>query len=139
VTDYLLDSNHASPLVTLAHPLRHRVLAELPQGHTFAICVPILSEVLFGLAFLTRAEQSLAEWLRLRQSIRCYEINETDAETAATLQVALRKKGRKLETVDALIAAVALRYNLVLLTADKDFDAVPDLQRDNWLAPPRAI
>jgi predicted nucleic acid-binding protein len=63
----------------------------------------------------------------------CYVPDETDAELAAELQVALRRRGRQLETVDALVAAVAIRYGLTLLTTDKDFKAVPDLGRDNWL------
>jgi predicted nucleic acid-binding protein len=31
------------------------------------------------------------------------------------------------------VAVVALRYNLTLLTKDKDFLAVPNLQQANWL------
>lgn len=57
-----------------------------------------------------------------------------DAERAANLQTSLRRRGRQLETVDALIAAVALRYDLTLLTADNDFSAISQLKRENWLA-----
>ncbi|RIK38099.1 MAG: hypothetical protein DCC55_22160 [Chloroflexi bacterium] len=39
-------------------------------------------------------------------------------------------------TVDALIAALALRYELTLLTTDKDFWAVPGLRMENWLVLP---
>ncbi|WP_164689624.1 type II toxin-antitoxin system VapC family toxin [Herpetosiphon llansteffanensis] len=63
----------------------------------------------------------------------CYLPDETDALHAAELQIALRRQGRQLATVDALIAALALRYGLVLLTTDKDFDAVPELRIENWL------
>jgi hypothetical protein len=41
---YLLDTNHASPLVTLQHPLRQRVLQHPDTGDSFAICVPVLAE-----------------------------------------------------------------------------------------------
>ncbi len=90
MTDDLLDTNHASPLVTLSHPLRERILQRL-------------------------------------------NADETDAELTAEHQISLRRHGWQLETVDALIAAVALRYDLFLLTADKDFRAVPKLQSENWL------
>ena len=40
MADYLLDTNHLSPLVTLNHPLRQQVLEALQAGHTFAITVP---------------------------------------------------------------------------------------------------
>ena len=63
----------------------------------------------------------------------CYVPDESDAESAADLQLALRRRGRQLETVDALIAAVALRNGLTLLTTDMDFQAVPGLLQENWL------
>lgn len=55
---YLLDTNHASPLVTLHHPLRRRVLSALQSGHEFAVCVPVLSEVWYGISLLPRAKQN---------------------------------------------------------------------------------
>ena len=64
----------------------------------------------------------------------CYVPDEWDAESAADLQLALRRRGRQLETVDSLIAVVTLRYGLILLTTDKDFQAVPGLPQENWLA-----
>jgi tRNA(fMet)-specific endonuclease VapC len=100
----------------------------------FAPTVPVLTEALFGLRLLPRAEQNVKEWDNLPKLIGCYISDETDAEQAADLQVALRRYGRQLETVDALIALVALRYQLIVLTTDRDFDAVPGLQRENWLA-----
>lgn len=45
----------------------------------------------------------------------------------------LRRSGRQLATVDALIGAVALRYNLTLLSTDGDFTAIADLRLENWL------
>ena len=133
MADYLLDTNHASPLVTLSHPLRERVLLRLDADDTFMICVPVITETLFGIGLLPRATQNLAEWKQLRRQLPCILPDETDAEFAAELQISLRRRGRQLETVDALIVAVALRYKLVLLTTDNDFVAVPNLQRENWL------
>jgi tRNA(fMet)-specific endonuclease VapC len=134
MAEYLLDTNHISPLVTLEHPLRQRILQSLQAGHSFAITVPALTETLYGLGLLPRAKKNLAEWTRLRPDFTCYIPDEADAERAAKLQISLRKQGWQLETVDALIAAVALRYNLILLTTDKDFRAVPQLKQENWLA-----
>lgn len=130
---YLLDTNHAASLVTLSHPLRRQVLNRLRAGHSFAICIPVLTETLFGIGILPRAEQNLAEWARLRSSVLCYPVDEVDAELAARLQVSLRRRGWQLETVDALIAVIALRNDLILLTTDKDFDGVPELTRENWI------
>ena len=50
-------------------------------------------------------------------------------------KVALRRQGWQLETVDALIATVALQNNLILLTTDHDFGPISELQQENWLLP----
>jgi predicted nuclease of predicted toxin-antitoxin system len=63
VTEYPLDTNHISPLVTPGHPLRAKILQQIESGVMFAI---------------------------------------------------------------------ALRYNLVLLTTDKDFHHIPTLHYENW-------
>jgi predicted nucleic acid-binding protein len=133
MAEYLLDTNHLSPLVTLTHPLRRRVTETLQTGHTFAIAVPALVEMLFGIGLLPRADQNRAEWQRLRPDFECYIPDEADAERAAYLQIQLRRQGWQLGTVDALIAAVALRYDLTLLTTDKDFVTIPALKQENWL------
>lgn len=133
MANYLLDANHASPLVTLHHRLRKRILDEMDARHEFAVCVPVFTEIWFGISLLPRAAQNRQGWKNLKPRITCYQLDETDAEVAAELQILLRRNGWQLETVDALIAAVALRYDLVLLTNDKDFQAVPNLQIENWL------
>lgn len=134
MSNYLLDTNPMSPLVTLEHPLRARVLQQLTQGDTFAVSVPSITELLFGIGTLPRAAQNRSEWDRLRPNFDVYAPDEMDAQEAADLQIALRRRGRQLETVDALIAALALRYDLILLTTDRDFEALPDLPQENWLA-----
>ncbi|MCB0189396.1 MAG: PIN domain-containing protein, partial [Caldilineaceae bacterium] len=52
---------------------------------------------------------------------------------AVDLQLSLRKSGWQLASFDALIAAVALRHKLTLLTTDRDFQAVDGLLTENWL------
>ena len=130
---YLLDSNHASPLVTLHHPLRPKVLAAMQEGDVFSLCVPVLSETLFGISVLPRAVQNRSEWQKLRRHLFCYQLDEQDAEYAVDLQLSLRSRGRQLEMADALIAATAIRYDLTLLTTDGDFLPIPKLKIENWL------
>ena len=122
-------------------PTRHgrpcfagRVLRELDNGHTFAISIPVLVETVYGMSVLPRAQSNLQEWQRLRANIACYIPDEADAMIAAELRVSLRRKGWQLATNDAVVAALALRYNLTLLTTDRDFQSVPDLLTENWLA-----
>ena len=132
MASYLLDTNHASTLVTLHHPLRHRVLTAIQNGDHFAVCVPVVCEVWYGISVLPRAISNRAEWDRLRAGMGYFQHSEEDAKTAADLQVSLRQQGWTFSTVDALIAAIAIRHNLILLTSDKDFSAVPNLKTENW-------
>lgn len=132
MTAYLLDTNHASPLVTLHHLLRQRVLAAMNGGDTFAINVLVLAETLYGISSTPRGAKNRAVWAQLEPQIACYVPDIADAVEAADLQLRLRRRGRQLATVDALIAVIALRYDLTLLTTDNDFDAVPGLRRENW-------
>ena len=133
MADYLLDTNHSSPLVTLHHPLRQRVLAALAAGDVFATCVPALAEILYGIGIVPRANQNRAIWEQLQPQLQCYIPDAADAAQAAELQILLRRRGRQLATVDALIAVTALRYNLTLLTTDGDFQVVPGLRLENWI------
>lgn len=133
MTNYLLDTNHLSPLVTIGHPLRQKVQQNLIDGHTFAIPAPVITEFLFGIGLLPRAEQNMMIWQELRDRFNYYGIDRDDAERAAQLRLELRRRGWQLAAIDSLVACVALRYDLTLLTVDKDFSAIPGLAQENWL------
>ncbi len=129
---YLLDTNHASTLVTLHHPLRQKVITAMAAGHHFSVTVPVVTESVLGMSLLPRAIANRQEWENLRQDMKCFELDATDGLNAADLQLDMRKSGIKLETVDALIATIALRHRLILLSSDKDFHAIPNLRYENW-------
>jgi tRNA(fMet)-specific endonuclease VapC len=138
VTNYLLDTNHLSPLVTIGHPLRQQILDHLEKGETFSIAAPALNEFLYGIGILPRAVHNLKEWERLNKDFNVYAIDRLDAEESAKLRLALRQRGWQLGIIDSFIAVIALRYDLTLLTTDQDFVAIPNLQQKNWRIP-RAI
>jgi tRNA(fMet)-specific endonuclease VapC len=134
MTSYLLDTNHASPLVTISHPLRQRVLQAIANGDSVATVTPIVTEVAAGFLILPRSQSNQDQWERFRSSLRIFPVDYDIAWQAALLRVSARQRGRQLATIDALTAAVALRERLTLLTTDRDFSAVPDLRLENWLA-----
>jgi tRNA(fMet)-specific endonuclease VapC len=50
--------------------------------------------------------------------------------------MALRRNGIELPTVDLLIAAVALVYDLTMVTHNTaDYARIPGLRLDDWLTP----
>ena len=92
----------------------------------------VVTEMIYGLLALPRARQNLQTWEDMRIMFTFYEVDIYDAEDAAHLQHELRLSGKQLGTVDALIAAIAIRYDMTLLTMDQDFDHVPNLSVENW-------
>jgi tRNA(fMet)-specific endonuclease VapC len=105
----------------------------MDSGNEFAIPVVVLSEFLFGIQIVPRAKANKIEWGRLQESFGYYAIDRQDAEEAANLQISMRRRGRQVATIDALITTIAIRYELTLLTTDRDFEFIPHLQQENWL------
>jgi predicted nucleic acid-binding protein len=130
---YLLDTNHLSPLVTVGHALRERIFSSLKQGDEFFVPAPALTEFLFGIKMARRSASNLQEWQRIQDSFRCIAVDRIEAEGAAELQVLLRRIGWQLATVDALIATLAMRNELILLTTDGDFRIIRQLALENWI------
>ena len=133
---YLLDTNHLSRLIDQRFSLRARVLGARVWGDTFHLIAPLITEAIAGFSILPRAASNWSEWRLARPALDLPALDAEDAESAALPQVTLRRAGRQLATVDALVAAVALRHDLTILTTDRDFSAVPGLARENWLAVP---
>lgn len=130
---YLLDTNHVSPLITLTHPLRKKILLQVQDGDLFYMPTLVLAEMLFGISILPRAKQNLDEWARLSPIFERLTFGEDEAMQAAQLQTSLRRQGWQLQLVDAIIAVTALRYDLTLLTTDNDFSPIDGLDTNNWI------
>ena len=127
VNGFLLDANHASRLPLLGHPLRASVFGAPRPVH---VCPVVASEVRFGLE-RKRMRAALAEWDRVLARLVALPLDGVDAAGAAVLRVRQERRGRTLHLPDALIAAVALRRRLTLLTGDRDFLGVPGLRTDD--------
>ena len=103
MAEYLLDANHASPLVTTGHRLRKRVLDELRNGHEFFVSVPALAEALFGISVLPRATLNRAEWVRLSRFITCIELDEQNAKLITEIEKRVTERDQRIEELKAEI------------------------------------
>lgn len=77
----------------------------------------ILQEILQGI-------RNKSDFLTLREYLDAFptiELKREDYVYAASLKNTLMKKGVQASTIDALIASVAIEYDLVLFTTDQDF------------------
>jgi tRNA(fMet)-specific endonuclease VapC len=75
---------------------------------------------------------------RLRRALSgivCWPFDRAAAEEYGRLAAELRRIGRPMQTVDVMIAAIALSLgHCTVVSADSDLAAVPGLTVENWAA-----
>jgi tRNA(fMet)-specific endonuclease VapC len=132
---YLLDTNILSELVKKIpnKNLRGR-LEKVPSAslHTASICI---MELRYG---ALRREDGSALWSRMQESIisklRVLTFGYKEALKAGEVLFTLHSIGQPIGVEDVLIGSIALRNDLVVVTANtKHFSRIPDLSVENWL------
>jgi predicted nucleic acid-binding protein len=73
-----------------------------------------------------------ARVMGLWRGLRSLGTDELDYASAGDLLRGLREQGIALPSMDALIATLAIRHDVPLLTHDRHFEVVPGLRR--WRA-----
>ena len=132
---YILDTN------VIADRFHHlpQVLDRLNRvgevGHVLGLCDPVRYEVLRGL-LKVNATQKLRLFHETILSLMDHlALIDDDWQVAAQLWATMRNQGKQFSDVDLLIAALALRLNAVVVTADDDFAAL-SIQQENWRTAP---
>lgn len=126
---YLLDTS-----VVVSY-LRDRLTAE--QERQFisslalgcAVSTITVAEYMEGAHRSAHLTRNLKPWeiLRMQARIEVLPLEEEIAHVYGHVQAELGKAGRRLGSLDALIAATALHHKLTLVTQDHDFRRVPEL------------
>jgi len=70
---------------------------------------------------------------RLLREVRVWPVDRQLARLFGEIYVDLRRRGRALSHVDIVFAALARSMKLTILTADRDFESLPDIRTENWL------
>ena len=130
---YLLDTNHVSEIIRPISRLRERMTSEARCGAVFGTCVPVLCELEAGLHGMARPGQFRNGLRKLLQLSRVWPLEEDLADAYGVLFRELRQAGRSLSQVDIMLAALARSSGLILLTHDRDFEAVQKLKTESWL------
>ena len=128
---YMLDTNAASAALR-AHPAIDAKLQTLAGGQ-WCVSAITCSELRFGAALRPEA-------VRLHRLIDAFlEVtpvmawDQAAASRHGPLRARLRNAGTPLGDFDEMIAAHALALGAVLVTNDRVFERVPELQRENWI------
>jgi tRNA(fMet)-specific endonuclease VapC len=127
---YLLDTNaviailNKSETRTFENAMKHR----MGDVGTSSI---VLHELYFGAYKSARQERNLSILSALRLPV--LDFDDEDAKEAGRIRAQLSQKGRPIGPYDVLIAGQAVRYGLVLVTANtREFTRVSGLICEDW-------
>jgi tRNA(fMet)-specific endonuclease VapC len=134
----LLDANHLSAAVNPRLTMIDWLGDAHQRGWVFGTCLPVLAELEAGFQQTGHVERNRRTLGTLRQWIRLWPLDETASRVFGEIHAELRRAGRSLSMTDIFLAALCRQMNLTLLTADRDFEALPDLRVENWLSRPPA-
>lgn len=125
---YLLDTN----ILIALFADDANVQAHLGQASEVLIPSIVFGELYYGARKSGRVEANVQ---RVDELLDSSAILDCDGETAqhyAIVKNNLRLKGQPIPENDIWIAALALQYNLVLVTRDAHFQEVQNLATESW-------
>jgi len=125
---FLLDTN----IVIALLEGDETVLSNLDQAPEVFIPAVAVGELFFGAAKSGRPSENTA---RVEQFAAGRSIVPCDLEVAreyGRMKQRLKEKGRPLPENDIWIAATARRHGMVLVTRDRHFQEVEDLDTEDW-------
>jgi predicted nucleic acid-binding protein len=124
----ILDTNALSAAAD-REPGALELVAHAPR---IAVPVIVLGEYRLGIAQSRRRtiyENWLRDWVA---AVIVLDIDEQTTHDYAAIGLELKRIGKPIPTNDLWIAALCRQHSLPLLSRDRHFDAVPDLQRVDW-------
>ncbi|MBF0566420.1 MAG: PIN domain-containing protein [Nitrospirae bacterium] len=92
-----------------------------------------LGELYYGAACSQRKEHNFSKISLFQRTISAIPLNSDILMLFGTTKAYLRRQGKSIGDFDLLIACTAKSYNLILVTNDADFKALPEtFQSGNW-------
>lgn len=124
---YLLDTNAIIAMMN-SNPKIAPILLEA------TIYLPLIGigELYFGAQNSVRIAENLKRVEEVRIKYTVLDCNYETARVYGEISAQLSKKGRPIQHNDIWIAALALQYDLTVLTQDKGFEYIDTLKRKTW-------
>jgi tRNA(fMet)-specific endonuclease VapC len=131
---FLLDTNILSAHLRKPGGLGHRFIQYSGRLYTSSICLGELFVWAYGRDDPAPTLAAIRTLLEYEVSVIAFD--EDCAEEFGRLRSELRKQGISVNTIDLLVASVALVYDLTLVTHNTaDFQHIPGPRLQDWLAP----
>jgi tRNA(fMet)-specific endonuclease VapC len=130
---FLLDTNICSTHMRRPTHLAHRFIQHVGQ---LAIPTIVLAELYAGAYHHSTPNRLVSLIGDLLQEVRVLDFDSECARKFGQVRGTLLQQGISVNSVDLMIASVALVYDLTLVTHNaKDFQNVPGLRVEDWLTP----
>ena len=132
---FLLDTNAAGDLIEKRGKTPDRAREARRKGGRIGIAMPVLAELYYGVEFSASRDKNLQRLRRALSNLTIWPFDENSAAEFGRLRAELRRRGRPMQVIDMMIAAVALSLgNCTVISTDSDLAAIPGLSVENWNA-----
>lgn len=131
---YLFDTNQLGAVFKAKPPILKRMRDAEKQGHRLGTCIPVICELEAGLHQTERFEENRKRLRVLLSRLTLWPLEVQTAQLFGEIHRELKAHGRKLSHVDMVVAALARQLDATVVTTDRDFEALPDIKTENWLA-----
>ncbi len=125
---YVLDTN----IVVALFAGDSAIVARLRAEARFALPIVVLGELYYGARKSQRAAANLARVDLFAAGIAILACDQITAQHYGLIRNELHATGRPIPENDFWIAAVAMQYDLTLVSRDQHFEEITRLQRERW-------
>jgi len=133
VRRYLLDTGIAGDYVNHRRGVFERARLEVVRGSKIGVGLPVLAELYFGIELGSARDQNLKRLRGAFATLTLWPFTEAAAAEYGRLAADLRRRGRIMQQIDIMVAAIAFSLgNCAVVTTDADLSAIPGLVVEDW-------
>ena len=130
---YLLDTGIVSDHIKGRHGVPDRFRDEARRGNRIGIGSPVLAELVYGIEYSDNRGRNMQALRLALPTLTLWAFDQAAAFEYGRLFAELRRLGRPMQTIDIMVAAIAITLgNCTVVTKDSDLAAVPGLTIENW-------
>jgi tRNA(fMet)-specific endonuclease VapC len=124
----LLDTNIISALLK-GEPV---IADKIDKAGEVFIPAIVIGELYYGALYSSRIQKNISSIQLLTNSYKVLPVDTGTTVIYGSTKALLRKKGKPIPENDIWIAAIALQYNLIVVTRDKHFKEITGLKLRYW-------
>ena len=124
----LLDTNIVIALFRNDPP----IISKIKSAMEINVPCIVIGELYFGANKSLKTKENLERIGAFSRSNNILNCDENTAQYYGVIKDQLRKKGRPIPENDIWIAAIALQYDLTLISRDEHFKAIEQLKIKRW-------